>query len=421
MLLPALLMFGCVPDETASSASSGEDWIVLAPTGAGLYADELDRLDWDIAAAQDRAADLPSSWTARSQLSVLWQQRARLSGDYGDYAEADAEMAEAFAIAPEGAGPFLARARLSHTLHRFPDVAADLDAAASAIIVDDPTQSALDTARGNLAWQQGDYDGAVALVASATALDASTASVAAAAHFDWRFADFSTAEARFDDAAAMYVGTAAEPRAWVHLQRGLMDLERGRHDDALAHYLDAEAALPGYWLVHEHIAEILVLQGRTDQARAIYDAVIADTDGPEFMDALAELELEAGNLDAAEGWIDAARQRYERDLARFPEAAAGHALGHFLTFGPTDRAITLAEDNLALRDNAESRMWAAQALLADGDPDGAVVHIEVALDTPWTTAELHATAASVYAALGEDTAARAQEDAARALDPTSLD
>jgi hypothetical protein len=35
--------------------------------------------------------------------------------------------------------------------------------------------------------------------------------------------------------------------AWVELQRGLLDLNHGRHDEALAHYKRANKAYSGYW------------------------------------------------------------------------------------------------------------------------------------------------------------------------------
>ena len=108
---------------------------------------------------------------------------------------------------------------------------------------------------------------------------------------------------------------------------------------------------------------------------------------------------------------------YADQLARFPEAAAGHALGHYLSFGRPEHALDLAEANLAVRDNAESRLWLAQALLACERPDEALDAVETALSTPWVTAELHATAAAAYEAVRDEESAAEQRAAALAINP----
>ncbi|MEL6347955.1 MAG: hypothetical protein AAFV53_32915 [Myxococcota bacterium] len=394
---------------------------VSSPTGEGAFAEELAAVDAALTAESRRADASPTSWTARAGVSALWRSRARLSGDDADYAMSDAALDEAFSVAVEGAGPFLERASLNATLHRFPQVAPDLDAASAAVLVDDGTAAAIATRRGELAWQQGDYDDAFAWIDASRTLDDTVGGAATAAFFAWRVGDFEAAEALYDEAEAQYHGTAAEPRAWVHLQRGLMDLERGQYEASLAHYLDADAELSGYWLIHEHVAEILVLQGEDAVAQAMYEEIVEATGAPEFMDALAELAQARGDDAEAQQWIDRASAAYEAQLAQFPEAAAGHALGHYLTFGPAEDAVALATANLTLRDNSESRMWMAQALLSMGDVASARAEIEVALSDVWVTAELHATAAEIYTALGEDDAAAAQARAARAIDPRVFD
>ena len=42
-------------------------------------------------------------------------------------------------------------------------------------------------------------------------------------------------------------------------------------------------------------------------------------------------------------------------MERFPEATWGHALRHYLEFGPYDVAVDLAEKNWNLRPNREAR------------------------------------------------------------------
>jgi tetratricopeptide (TPR) repeat protein len=58
--------------------------------------------------------------------------------------------------------------------------------------------------------------------------------------------------------------TAKEMRAfaWLEVQRGFLDFARGRYRQARSHYDRADAAYPGYWLVDEHVAELLAAQDR---------------------------------------------------------------------------------------------------------------------------------------------------------------
>src|SRR5262249_61925086 len=70
--------------------------------------------------------------------------------------------------------------------------------------------------------------------------------------------------------------------AWVELQRGLLDLNRGRYDGAMAHYQKAEKAYSGYWLVDEHMAELLGATRRFEAAASLYESVGARAPLPEL-------------------------------------------------------------------------------------------------------------------------------------------
>src|SRR5262249_31405270 len=133
----------------------------------------------------------------------------------------------------------------------------------------------------------------------------------------------------------------AQTRAYLSLLRGLVALERGRWDEALARYAEGDREFPGWWLLREHEAEIHALQGKKDEAIAAYRQLVDETSDPEYMDALARLvpAPEAGT------WVARARTVHDARLARFPEAAYGHALEHYLLFEDPARAVELAEKN----------------------------------------------------------------------------
>jgi hypothetical protein len=105
-------------------------------------------------------------------------------------------------------------------------------------------------------------------------------------------------------------------------------------ETALRHYRDAKRQFPGWWLADEHIAEALALQGHDERALAIYQGVLSRTGDPEFMDALARIYRHRGDELTASKWIALAKAGHATRLARFPEAAAGHAKQHITDFGP---------------------------------------------------------------------------------------
>ena len=394
---------------------------VATPAPTKQHADELARIDQEIAATTQRAEAHPQGWLVLERIAGLHLGRARLSGDYDDYAKAEAALERAFTVAGKDAGPHLTRIALNFTLHRLDRVAADLERVEKYAIKTPAERRALRELGAELAFQQGRYaDARAGFEAALAAEPEDVTNLARMALLRWKTGDFAGAEDLYGQALGKRV--EGEPAAWLHLQLGLMDLERGRHDEALAHYRDAAALLAGYWLLDEHIAEILTLQGQTDAALALYADIIARTDNPEFMDAVAGIHRAAGRTEAAAPLIARADAIYEAQLLRFPEAAYGHALEHFLEFGADPkRAVTLAEANHRTRPNAEAKISLARAYLQAGRKDDARKAIDEALATPWNTADLHAVAAEVLTATGDAAAASEQRRLALAINPAVLD
>jgi tetratricopeptide (TPR) repeat protein len=382
------------------------------------YAAELARVEARIAALTARAGVRAISPFAYEQAAAAHLARARLTADYADYAHAESLLARAFAVSPAGAGPFLARAALHLTLHRLDHVEPDLAATERATVIDDPTRAAIAGLRADLAFHSGRYAEARAGYEAALGWERSAGALFRLAHYAWATGDFSAAERRFAEALPMLHPPPAEPLAWLHLQRGLMALDRGRWEEALAHYRRADSTLQGWWLVEEHAAEVLALQGRTGEALAMYESIVDRTGNPEFMTAIAAILVARGDTAAAGPWIRRANRAYAELLERFPEAAAGHALDHALELGAdTDWAIELAERNYRLRPGGEAGLKLAQSYLKAGRLTAARAAIERVLATPWTSAELHATTARIETALGRPEAAAAARRRALAINP----
>jgi hypothetical protein len=426
-VLLALVLVACSADPTAPAVTATRgpvtDQAVLsapAATPSG-YDRELATLDAALSGYESLAEAHPDQASRHATVAAIRQSRARLTGDWSDYQAAEAALGRAYALSAEGVGPHLQQAGLDYTLHRLDRVEPRLHAAESAVLVDDPTRSAITLRRGLVALQSGRVVDAAALLDEAEALHADPAPVLGQALLAWRTGDLELADARFVEAAESLHTTSAEPEAWLHLQRGLLDLDRGRLDDALAHYRAADAVLDGYWLVDEHIAEVQWRQGDTASAEATLVDVVERTGGPEYMGMLAELALERGAEAEAAAWVARADAIYAEQLAMYPEAAAGHALDHALRFGSPAAALSLAEANAQTRPNGAALATLAEARLGVGDPAGAVSAAEAALATGWRSADIWLAVAAAYGAAGRTEDAELARAAALAFDPTCLD
>jgi len=363
------------------------------------WSEVVARLDRDIADGEARAGERLDDWVRAEAVAGQWKSRARLSGRYDDYAKAEFWIASAFGHAPEGSGPWLARARLHFTLHRLHRVLPDLERAEQRLLPDDHDRAAFALLRADLAFQQGRYEEARVGIDASLALHRDPAAVFSRAQLLQHTGDPDGALRLFDEAEGMYLTPPPETRAWLDLQRGLLELDRGRLDAAAAHYVAAERDLSGWWLIEEHQAEVLARSGSTDAALRAYEILIDRTGNPEFMDAAASILDARGDAAGAALQVTRARAAYDAQLERYPEAAAGHALRHFLEFG-TDPAFTLdlAERNAALRPNGEALTLLAKAQLAAGRPGPALETIERVLATAWRSAESDEVAAEIRAA-----------------------
>jgi tetratricopeptide (TPR) repeat protein len=383
------------------------------------FDEALAALDKEIAATAKRAEAQSKSWLPLDKLAKLHMSRARLSGSYDDYAAAQAALDQAFARAPEGSGPILTRAALNFTLHRLAPIEADLVRIEAMVIVDDPTRAYVASMRGDVAFERGQYAEARKFYDTARQLSPNNPTVLAKlAQWHWRAGDYDQAVARYREAEQRMLDSSLESRAWIQLQIGLMDLERGRYDDAFEHYRDGADILGGWWLLEEHIAEIATLKHLDKFALDLYTQIIERTGKGEFLDAKASLLQAAGDQAGAKAQLDQASAVYEAQLKQFPEASYGHALAHYLDFGPPARALELAEANHTLRPGVPAKIALAEARLGVGDVAGAQVIIDEALATSWVSANLSWVGSLVYAQVGDDARAKQLRDQAIALHPT---
>lgn len=409
------LLAGCEGQRNPAAASdpavaaAAQAQQVAAIPKPPSYERELEGLNAGIETGLRLGAERPDNGQLALQTVSVYLERARLTGNYADFDNAEALLKTQESQGAKSASACMVWAKLHFTLHR-------LKRARAALSGCPPTDDKMEVAalHADIEFYSGRYK------AGATIHTALVNQIGRPAHYISlallrnKMGAPGEAAAFLEAAEKRYHGNSATLKAWLKLQRGLIALERGRLDEALAMYRLAEDALPGWWLIDEHIAEVKNLSGDIQGARTLYEDVIRRTGLPEYMDALAAIESLQGKEGEAKKLLARARLLYEERLARFPEAAAGHALAHFLQdASDPQRALELAEMNFSTRPYGEAAIALARAMLLNGKPKAAIPLLEAQLAAGWDNAEMYWVLSAARRSAGD--AARAARASGEAL------
>lgn len=414
-LLAVGLISACGGGQPSAPAAPAAPAAATSAAPPLRYDEQLRQLDLGLADVRKLMAQRPDDALLAVEPVKLLLERARLTGNYANYTAA----AEALEIARRRAGdllyPCVAAARLHYALHRLDAARAELQRCPNTV-----DAAELAVLRADLDFYSGRYRQAEETYLQAVNQRGQPDDYIRLALFRNKTGSPGEAAALLEAAEQRYFGDSAMLRAWLKLQRGLVALDRGRHEEARALYLQADREMPGWWLVEEHVAEVQALLGNVEEARQAYRAIIARTGLPEFMDTLAQLEADAQRKAEAQALLARAEALYRQRIAAFPEAAAGHALDHFLSFG-SDAAETLrlAEANYRSRPHGDAAVGMARALQAADRPAEAIALLSRELEAGWRTPELLWLLGDLHAANGETAAAERLRDEALALNPAS--
>lgn len=339
----------------------------------------------ELAGLNSKIAELGKPATRDQALQLVYYryQLASLSGDYNDFKAVEDSIAAALHAHGADDDLYYFSAQLNFKLHRLQtaqDAIARMPLAGESL--------SLRALRADMALQQGHYaealEGYQALIAEKSSWDA----LARLAYYRLKTGRSEEADELYRQAADMIPAKAMRSYAWLELQRGLIDLEYGRYPQALEHYRLADRAYSGYWLIEEHIAEVLHLLGHTGDAIALYRQIISRTRNPEFMTALADI-LQTEDPAASSALYKEADALYREQYALYPEASSGHLLEYLLQQENVDpRLREYAEQNHQLRPNAEAKLLLAKTYLKLGNEAAARALISEILQTPWRTPEL---------------------------------
>jgi tetratricopeptide (TPR) repeat protein len=196
----------------------------------------------------------------------------------------------------------------------------------------------------------------------------------------------------YHDLITLYTATLrSNPGCWMaDYNLGIALSERGKADEAIAHYQHAIELRPRYAEAHYNLGRLLAQKGQLDAAVSHYRKAL------EINPADAEARNNLGVTLFGLGRVDDAIADYQSALKIRPDYAEAscNLANALLSKGDLDGAIVRYSTCLELSpDQAEAQYNLASALLRRGRTDEAIVHYQKVL-------ELQADNADAYANLG---------------------
>ena len=348
------------------------------------YAADVERLENELAALEGSEEAAHEDLERATTLAYRRYELGSLRGDLAEVETADLLVDDL--LHRVGAWPDLCvlKATIDVKLHRVADVPARLDRVPGLAVSADGRRLL-----GDAAVQEGAWDEARELLRDASSWQDLV-----------RLGELERLLGRYDEADRLYAEaedelTAKQMRsyAWVEVQRGLLDVARGRHAEARAHYDVAERAYPGYWFVAEHVAALLVAEGRIEAGALLYETLVAR---PELLEALARVYEQLGRPDDARSCRDRALAVYLASVER----GHVHYLHHLAELCEGRDAVHWAREDLRVRRGPQGRATLAWALHRNGEASAAADEMEKALASGLSGSTLARRAATVFAAAG---------------------
>lgn len=400
----------------AASASGGQSGATPAPdqltatpvapvaAGGSPTVAEIDRLNAAVKAD-------PRNAEAQRDLGLALVQRVRETADPSLYAPAMAAFDAALELAPDDALTLAGVAGIQLGKHEFADSLATADRA----IELSPSLVPAHAARFDALIELGRYDEAEAAAGVLLGLRIDITTLARVSYLAELKGQLAAALAAMRRAGSS-PGLAPENTAYVEALLGNLLIYDGDPSGAKAAYETALALVPEHAPSIAGQGRLAVGSGRLDDAMAAFGRAAAIVPLPEYMIALGDVQLAAGNAAAAAQTYDVARAEIQLfqaagvvvdvDLAVFeadhgdPQAALEYA--------------TAAHTSAATVRSADAVAWALHRL--GRDEEAAELSAEaLRLGSIDPTLRYHAGA--IAAALGDDEAARRDLGLAVELDP----
>jgi tetratricopeptide (TPR) repeat protein len=357
------------------------------------YAADMRHIDDDIAALSKTTG--PEQITR--QVYRLYQ-KASISGDLAALPAVIRTIDDAIKLLSSPGDLYLLKAHAAFKLHKLADVDAALRAVPS---VYDSDEGRL--IRADLDFQHGRYQVAENGYIEVLQHERSWGALARLAHLRGKMGDVTGADRLYEEAEDQLTAKEMRSYAWLEVQRGFLDFARGLHGEARSHYQRAGAVYPGYWLVDEHVAELLGAEARYEEAAAIFERVVSTIPRPDLEQAIGELHELAGQSKTAVYWKERALTKYLQS-ARRGEVHFYHHLVDYYTDVAEDgaEAMKWAHKDLRLRENFATQAALAWSLYRAGQFGDAVRWIDRALASGVVDARLYLRAGEIYRAAGNE-------------------
>ncbi len=341
-------------------------------------------------------------------------QRGSIAGDLVQLSAVALAIDHALPLLANPGDLYLLKANVAFKLHKLAEVEAALVAVPS---VYDSNEGRL--IRADLNFQHGKYREAKTRYLEALQAERSWSALCRLAYFHGKMGDVDGADRLYEEAEDQLTAKEMRSYAWLEVQRGFLAFARGRHSEAQARYARAEAAYPGYWLVTEHIAELMGAEGKYREAIEIFENINSTTDRPDLQQAIGELYEIAGDVARAHDWHRKALTAYLQSAQRGEVHYYHHLADYYSDVAKEGtQAVRWAQADLQLRENFSTQAALAWAFYRNGQLDEACDWIDRALASGAVEPHLFSRAAKIHAGAGNFDDARTHMERATRLNPS---
>ena len=373
------------------------------------YETDLRRIEAEVSDLAAKAFTTPLLSAETTLYVYRLYARSSLNGNLKELRHVESQIDRAITCLGPAEDLCLLKANLDFKLHRLKETKEDLGFS--------PTLAGRRQGQmllADVAFQEGHYKGARAALEALASEEPSWDVLARIAHIEFKMGDSEKADQLYLQAEDELTAKEMRSFAWIELQRGLLDLSRGRVKSAVEHYECAERAYSGYWLTAEHLADAL-------NSAAHYEQVLSKISKPEVAQKLGELYQSQGDRAHAESLFQRALANYLESAERGEVHYYHHLTEFFADAQPNAKeAVKWAQKDLALRDNFNTRTALAWALHLAGENSNAINHIERALNSGVQDASIFKKAALIFEASGDHHNAHTWEHKAAALNPLGI-
>jgi tetratricopeptide (TPR) repeat protein len=385
--------------------------------GPAAYSDLLAVSNERLALSRARIERNPNEWLPHAGAGAAALSLFRLTGEIAYLDMAEQEIKAVRELAPMPSGVPELRAELALAQHDLKGAVRELDILSRASVTPEkPTLSEAAAMHGDLAFYAGNHSAAASLYRKAAQIEPHVGVALRIANLQRASGDFDAAVATLASATRIEKQTPVV-LSGIALQTGIIASARGDYAAAKNWYDRAEALFPGHWVTALYRAEARLAAGETDRAIADLERLARDHGRPEAMDMLALVWRVRGNNTRSRAWAEKSATIWREWAGKYSAAFAAHAAEHELVFGDPEAALRLARINVQARPYGEARLLLARALMANDQARAALAEISRAERSGWRSAQLFAIKAQALTILGDTDAAETANERARAINP----